>query len=255
MHDQPGTTAIRSIRPSRSAGASTCWSTPRACVAGAQSTRASSTCRPRWRASQIDRCDVAVLVVDAREAATPRTRAWPARSKPPGAARWSCSTRRTSSGAATSTEDRNHREALAFLAYAPVIVTSAVTRAGVTGIVTEATRIFGEASSACRPARSTSCSRTSSPAAAARRSRWPSRPPLLRDPGQRPPADVLRQHEPRRRHRPLLPPLPGQPVPEGLWLRGHARAPGLPRPRPEEARRQPPPRPRLKRDTKRARSR
>ena len=38
------------------------------------------------------------------------------------------------------------REALAFLAYAPVIVTSAVTRAGVTGIVTEATRIFGEAS-------------------------------------------------------------------------------------------------------------
>src|SRR4029079_2280727 len=34
------------------------------------------------------------------------------------------------------------REALAFLAYAPVIVTSAVTRAGVTGIISEATRIF-----------------------------------------------------------------------------------------------------------------
>ena len=75
------------------------------------------------------------------------------------------------------------------------------------------------------------------PPAAARRSRRPPRPPLLRHPGQHPPADLLRQHEPRRRHRPLLPALPGEPVPQGLRLRGHARAAGLPRPRPEEARR------------------
>ena len=59
-------------------------------------------------------------------------------------------------------EDRRRtREALAFLAYAPVMVTSAVTRAGVTGIVDRGgARVRARRRSACRRARSTSCSQT-----------------------------------------------------------------------------------------------
>jgi GTP-binding protein len=97
--------------------------------------------------SQIERCDVAVLVVDAREAATAEDARMAGEIEESGRGalvvlnKKDLVGRREIDAKTTAT-----REALAFLAYAPVIVTSAVTRAGVTGIITEATRIFGEAS-------------------------------------------------------------------------------------------------------------
>jgi len=96
---------------------------------------------------QIDRCDVAVLVVDAREAATAEDARLAGEIEASGRGalvvlnKKDLVGRRDMDAKITAT-----RESLAFIAYAPVIVTSAVTRAGVTGIVTEATRIFGEAS-------------------------------------------------------------------------------------------------------------
>ena len=239
VHDRPGRRAIRSTRPSRSAGASTCWSTPRACAGAARSTRASSTCRPRWRATRSIAATSPCWWSTRARPPPPRTRAWPARSKTPGAARWSCSTRRTWSGARDmDSQDRDHARD----ARVPAL------RAGDRHVGGHARRRHAASSprrrassarrrSASPPARSTSCSRTSSPA-----SRRPPVPPAATSastshPGQRPPADVLRQHQPRRRHRPLLPPLPDEPVPQGLRLRGHAGAAGVPRARPEEARR------------------
>jgi GTP-binding protein len=74
-----------------------------------RSTRAPSTCRRRWRADQIERCDVAVLVVDAREAATAEDARLAGEIEDSGRARWSCSTRRTWSGVATSTPRSRRR--------------------------------------------------------------------------------------------------------------------------------------------------
>ena len=96
---------------------------------------------------QIDRCDVAVLVVDAREAATAEDARLAGEIEASGRGALVVLNKKDLVGRRDMDKKiETTREALAFLAYAPVIVTSAVTRAGVTGIVTEATRIFGEAS-------------------------------------------------------------------------------------------------------------
>ena len=58
---------------------------------------------------QIERCDVAVLVVDAREAATAEDARMAGEIEESGAARWSCSTRRTWSDAARSTRRSRRR--------------------------------------------------------------------------------------------------------------------------------------------------
>jgi GTP-binding protein len=97
--------------------------------------------------NQIDRCDVAVLVVDAREAATAEDARLAGEIEASGRGALVVLNKKDLVGRGDIDKKITAtREALAFLAYAPVIVTSAVTRAGVTGIVTEATRIFGEAS-------------------------------------------------------------------------------------------------------------
>src|SRR4029079_8024678 len=99
---------------------------------------------PAGRAlAQIDRCDVAVLCVGAREAATAEDARMAGEIEESGRGALVVLNKKDLVGrreidARISTT----REALAFLAYAPVIVTSAVTRAGVTGIISEATRIF-----------------------------------------------------------------------------------------------------------------
>jgi GTP-binding protein len=96
---------------------------------------------------QIDRCDVAVLVVDAREAATAEDARLAGEIEASGRGALIVLNKKDLVGrGAMDAKVEATREALAFIAYAPVIVTSAVTRAGVTGIITEAARIFGEAS-------------------------------------------------------------------------------------------------------------
>jgi GTP-binding protein len=96
---------------------------------------------------QIDRCDVAVLVVDAREAATAEDARLAGEIEASGRGALVVLNKKDLVGrGGIDAKIETTREALAFLAYAPVIVTSAVTRAGVTGIITEAARIFAEAS-------------------------------------------------------------------------------------------------------------
>jgi GTP-binding protein len=96
---------------------------------------------------QIERCDVAVLVVDAREAATAEDARMAGEIEASGRGALIVLNKKDLVGRRDiDAKIQTTREALAFLAYAPVIVTSAVTRAGVTGIVTEAARIFAEAS-------------------------------------------------------------------------------------------------------------
>ena len=97
--------------------------------------------------SQIDRCDVAVLVVDARDAATAEDARLAGEIEESGRGALVVLNKKDLVGRGDiDAKIQATREALAFLAYAPVLVTSAVTRAGVTAIITEATRIFGEAS-------------------------------------------------------------------------------------------------------------
>jgi len=96
---------------------------------------------------QVDRCDVAVLVVDARAAATAEDARLAGEIEESGRGALVVLNKKDLVGRAEMDKKiQTTREALSFLAYAPVIVTSAVTRAGVTGIVTEATKIFAEAS-------------------------------------------------------------------------------------------------------------
>ena len=96
---------------------------------------------------QIERCDVAVLVVDAREAATAEDARMAGEIEASGRGALIVLNKKDLVGRRDiDAKIQTTREALAFLAYAPVIVTSAVTRAGVTGIITEAARIFAEAS-------------------------------------------------------------------------------------------------------------
>jgi len=96
---------------------------------------------------QIDRCDVAVLVVDAREAATAEDARLAGEIETSGRAALVVLNKKDLVGRRDmDAKIEATREALAFIPYAPVLVTSAVTRAGVTGIVTEAARVFGEAS-------------------------------------------------------------------------------------------------------------
>jgi len=96
---------------------------------------------------QLERCDVAALVVDARLGATAED------------ARLASLIEESGRGALVVLNKKDlvprsqmdakvdsTREALAFMRYAPVLATSAVTRAGVTGILTEAARVLGEAS-------------------------------------------------------------------------------------------------------------
>jgi GTP-binding protein len=96
---------------------------------------------------QLDRCDVAILVVDARMAATAEDAKLAGEIEASGRAAIVVLNKKDLVGRAEiDAKIAATRETLAFLRYAPVLVTSAVTRAGVTGIVTEAARVFGEAS-------------------------------------------------------------------------------------------------------------
>ena len=92
---------------------------------------------------QLERCDVAVLVVDARMAATAEDAKLAGEIEASGRCAIVVLNKKDLVGRADMDKQIEiTRETLSFLRYAPVLVTSAVTRAGVTGIVTEAARVF-----------------------------------------------------------------------------------------------------------------
>ncbi len=96
---------------------------------------------------QLDRCDVAVLVIDAREGATAEDARLASLIETSGRGALIVLNKKDLVGRADIDKKvATTRESLAFMPYAPVLVTSAVTRAGVTAILTEAWRVREQAS-------------------------------------------------------------------------------------------------------------
>jgi GTP-binding protein len=96
---------------------------------------------------QLDRCDVAVLVIDAREGATAEDARLASLIEESGRGALVVLNKKDLVGRADiDRKIESTREALSFMRYAPVMVTSAVTRAGVTAILTEASKVLAGAS-------------------------------------------------------------------------------------------------------------
>jgi GTP-binding protein len=96
---------------------------------------------------QLDRCDVAALVIDAREGATAEDARLASLIEDSGRCALVVLNKKDLVGrAAIDAKIESTREQLAFLRYAPVLLTSAVTRAGVTAILAEAAKAFDQAS-------------------------------------------------------------------------------------------------------------
>jgi GTP-binding protein len=96
---------------------------------------------------QLARCDVAALVIDAREGATAEDARLASLIEDSGRCALVVLNKKDLVGrAAIDAKIESTREALAFLRYAPVLLTSAVTRAGVTTILAEAAKAFDQAS-------------------------------------------------------------------------------------------------------------
>ncbi len=96
---------------------------------------------------QLDRCDVAALVIDAREGATAEDARLASLIEDSGRCALVVLNKKDLVGrAGIDAKVESTREALAFLRYAPVLLTSAVTRAGVTAILAEASKAFDQAS-------------------------------------------------------------------------------------------------------------
>jgi GTP-binding protein len=96
---------------------------------------------------QLDRCDVAALVVDARLGATAEDARLASLIEASGRCALVVLNKKDLVGRAEiDAKIESTREALAFMRYAPVLITSAVTRAGVTTLLTEAARVVEQAS-------------------------------------------------------------------------------------------------------------
>jgi len=96
---------------------------------------------------QLERCDVAALVIDAREGATAEDARLASLIEDSGRCALVVLNKKDLVGrAAIDAKIESTREQLAFLRYAPVLLTSAVTRAGVTAILAEAAKAFDQAS-------------------------------------------------------------------------------------------------------------
>ncbi len=96
---------------------------------------------------QLERCDVAALVIDAREGATAEDARLASLIESSGrAALLVLNKKDLVSRAEIDKRVATSREQLAFMSFAPVVMTSATTGAGVTSILNEATRLLGEAS-------------------------------------------------------------------------------------------------------------
>jgi GTP-binding protein len=96
---------------------------------------------------QLERCDVAALVIDAREGATAEDARLASLIDESGrAALIVLNKKDLESRVQIDKRVASTQEELAFLSWAPVLLTSAVTGAGVTKILNEATRVFEQAS-------------------------------------------------------------------------------------------------------------
>jgi GTP-binding protein len=96
---------------------------------------------------QLERCDVAALVIDAREGATAEDARLASLIEDSGRCALVVLNKKDLVGrAAVDAKVESTREQLAFLKYAPVLLTSAVTRAGVTGILSQASKALEQAS-------------------------------------------------------------------------------------------------------------
>lgn len=96
---------------------------------------------------QLDRCDVALLVIDARLGATAEDARLAGLIEESGRCAIVVLNKKDLVGRADiDAKLESTREALAFMRYAPILVTSAVTRAGVVALVPEADRVVAQAS-------------------------------------------------------------------------------------------------------------
>ncbi|HVV52709.1 MAG TPA: GTP-binding protein, partial [Polyangia bacterium] len=96
---------------------------------------------------QLERCDVAALVIDARLGATAEDARLAGLIEDSGRCALVVLNKKDLVGrAAIDAKVEATREALTFLRYAPVLLTSAVTRAGVTAILAEADKALAQAS-------------------------------------------------------------------------------------------------------------
>ena len=147
VHDQPGTTRDPIDTPFSFAGREYVLVD----TAGMRRRRAIDTLTEHVAAKmardQLERCDVAALVIDARMGATAEDAKLASLIEESGRAALVVLNKRDLVGrAAIDAKVETTRETLSFLSYAPVLLTSAVTRGGVTAILGEATRIFEQAS-------------------------------------------------------------------------------------------------------------
>ncbi len=96
---------------------------------------------------QLERADVAALVIDAREGATAEDARLASLIEDSGrCALVVLNKKDLVSRSEIDAKLESTREALNFLRYAPILLTSAVTRAGVTGLLSEASRVLDQAS-------------------------------------------------------------------------------------------------------------
>jgi GTP-binding protein len=147
VHDQPGTTRDPIDTPFSFAGREYLLVD----TAGMRRRRSIDTLTEHVAAKmardQLERCDVAALVVDAREGATAEDARLASLIEGSGrGALIVLNKKDLVPRAQIDARLESTREVLEFMRFAPVLMTSAVTRAGVTGIVSEAARVFGAAS-------------------------------------------------------------------------------------------------------------
>jgi GTP-binding protein len=147
VHDQPGTTRDPIDTPFSFGGREYVLVD----TAGMRRRRAIDTLTEHVAAKmardQLARCDVAALVIDARLGATAEDARLAGLIEDSGRCALVVLNKKDLVGrAAIDAKIESTREQLTFLRYAPVLVTSAVTRAGVTGILAEADKALAQAS-------------------------------------------------------------------------------------------------------------
>ncbi|HVV17476.1 MAG TPA: ribosome biogenesis GTPase Der [Polyangia bacterium] len=147
VHDQPGTTRDPIDTPLSFGGREYLLVD----TAGMRRRRAIDTLTEHVAAKmardQLERADVAALVIDARMGATAEDARLASLIEESGRCALVVLNKKDLVGRAdVDAKLESTREALSFLKYAPILLTSAVTRAGVTGILTEASRVLAQAS-------------------------------------------------------------------------------------------------------------
>jgi GTPase len=147
VHDEPGTTRDPIDTPLSFAGKEYVLVD----TAGMRRRRSIDTLTEHVAAKmardQLERCDVAALIIDARMGATAEDARLANLIETSGrCAMVVLNKKDLVRRADIDAKIEATREQLAFMAYAPVVITSAVTRAGVTGILAEASRIYEAAS-------------------------------------------------------------------------------------------------------------